>query len=256
MTGERALELQHEDGGDDRAPDGDARVHTNLFRGYNRAMGYRSPRALARFAKVGIVLVLLAQALLLLAIGAEAAVLGVPIEQAPPEDPATGLVGLGMCCSGLTSIGALIASATVFLMWLHRAYSGAQAMGAMLSYSPGYAVGSWFIPFINCVVPMQVVQALDVASARDVELESTFRSPDIVVWWVLWLGSNFIGTVSARLAEHTGTTAALVIECGVLLMRIGAAVLLIRIIGRITDNLDRKANALMPGAVPTAPLTF
>lgn len=199
---------------------------------------------------------LLAEVLLLIALAAQAAALGVPIGQAPTDDPATALVGLGMCCSGLTSIGALIASAMVFLMWLHRVYSGAQAMGATLSYSPGYAVGSWFIPFFNCVVPMQVVQALDVACARDDELESAFRSPDIIVWWVLWIGSNVIGAVSGRLVEHTGSTPALVIEGVVLLMRVGAAVLLIRIVGRITDNLDRKANALMPGAVPTAPLTF
>lgn len=219
-------------------------------------MSYRSPRALARFTKVGIAGVLLTDVMVVVTRGAQAAVIGVPLEQAPPDDPATGIVALGMCCSAIAGLGAVIASATFLLMWLHRAYSGAQALGATLSYSPGYAVGAWFIPFVNCVVPMQVVQALDVASARDEELESTLRSPDIVAWWIMWIGSGVIGAVSSRLTAQIGPTGALAAQCVVALMHVVAGVLLIRIISRITDNLDRKANALMPGAVSTAPLAF
>ena len=63
----------------------------------------------------------------------------------------------------LASTGFLVwlGTATAVLMWVHRAYRNLPALGARdMAYSPGWAVGWWFIPFLNLVRPYQVVREI------------------------------------------------------------------------------------------------
>ncbi|MSP62794.1 MAG: DUF4328 domain-containing protein [Myxococcales bacterium] len=60
---------------------------------------------------------------------------------------------------------AAFASFIVFLVWLHRACAGARSeLGAIMPYSPGWAVGWFFVPFANLVMPYKVMRALKQAS--------------------------------------------------------------------------------------------
>src|SRR5438093_12382214 len=60
---------------------------------------------------------------------------------------------------------AFIPGAFGFLTWLQRAYRNLPALHATeLRYTPGWAVGSWFIPLVNLFAPHQVVSELWKAS--------------------------------------------------------------------------------------------
>src|SRR6202008_4478889 len=48
---------------------------------------------------------------------------------------------------------AVLAMLVIFLCWTYRAMSNVRALGASGVDSPGWAVGCYFIPFVNLVAP-------------------------------------------------------------------------------------------------------
>jgi len=66
----------------------------------------------------------------------------------------------------LTQLVALLAAGILFLCWFHRAYANLRAFGTEgLPHGPGWAVGYWFIPFVNLVRP--ATAARDIWNASD-----------------------------------------------------------------------------------------
>lgn len=80
---------------------------------------------------------------------------------------------------------ALVATATPFIMWMHRAAENAEELGRP-EYSPKDAIIWWFVPLIMLVMPCRVM--------RDIWRESHLnqRQPYLLfIWWAAWLGSGF-----------------------------------------------------------------
>jgi len=96
-------------------------------------------------------------------------------------------------------LGAIV----TFLIWLHRAYSNLSPLRARnLEFSPGWAVGWWFIPFANLVKPFQVVREVYNESDPDVDPYSGFShvpggTPTLIgVWWGTFILSGIAGRIS------------------------------------------------------------
>jgi hypothetical protein len=54
-----------------------------------------------------------------------------------------------------------------FLQWRYRARRGLDRLGATgLTWRPGWAIGGWFIPIANLVIPLLVVNEIDRAGPR------------------------------------------------------------------------------------------
>jgi hypothetical protein len=95
--------------------------------------------------------------------------------------------------SGLETIVAIVAF-IFFLIWTHRLISAIVERGEQPRFSPGFAVGSWFIPFANIVLP---VMALTDAWRR------VLRSgAGLVVGW--WLAYIFFILVDGARGAMTG----------------------------------------------------
>ncbi len=91
----------------------------------------------------------------------------------------------------------------VFCLWIYRSNAALRAAGVYgLNFTPGWAVGWWFVPFANLFKPYQVMRELWDASAPDrVDTESLAkRTPPFALWWGLWIVGNFIDNAAARLA--------------------------------------------------------
>ena len=57
--------------------------------------------------------------------------------------------------------GTFIVTGIVWLLWLHSSYGLLRYLGTKVTrFSPGWAVGCWFVPFVNLVRPYQVVEEL------------------------------------------------------------------------------------------------
>jgi hypothetical protein len=95
----------------------------------------------------------------------------------------------------------------VFLMWLFRIYKNLPALRAeRVDNSPGWAVGWWFIPFINLVKPVQVVREAWTASDPDVDFEMSFLTAVqggapgyMVLWWAAWIISNVLANITTAI---------------------------------------------------------
>lgn len=108
--------------------------------------------------------------------------------------------------NSLLTIFALVATAVAFLMWLHRASKNLRHLGAAdTEYSSGLAVGSFFIPFANLVIPYRAVKEIWVrsdprlAEPGEESWQQSGSSSLLGWWWGLWIVSNFVSQAVFRL---------------------------------------------------------
>jgi hypothetical protein len=102
--------------------------------------------------------------------------------------------------TGVVQLILYIVTAIVFGRWIYRAHKNLPELGARyLRITPGWAVGSFFVPLLNLWVPYQAMRDLAKASSlpRRWELEAT--SPPILIWWILWVIVQFLGNATLRM---------------------------------------------------------
>jgi Domain of unknown function (DUF4328) len=155
---------------------------------------------------------------------------------------------LSLIATGLTAI--------LFLVWFFRAYRNLVRAGIEdLRYAPGWAVGSWFIPFFNFVRPKQIANDIWKASASAGTVGAERRDQlglpaRINWWWGLWIlggvcgaigngaissaNAHAIYTLSALRHERTGVWFE---QAGLVALIVAAtlALLLVRQISRMQD---------------------
>lgn len=88
-----------------------------------------------------------------------------------------------------------LATAVVFLLWLHRAHRNVRMLGVeRLGFSPRAALAAFLVPVVNFVVPVRVVSQLWRASRPETPRGPRWwevRGPMfIVVWWALVVASS------------------------------------------------------------------
>lgn len=148
------------------------------------------------------------------------------------------------------SIGGLAALAiagVAWLVWQHRAHSNLTALGAgELRFTPGWAVGWWFVPFANLVRPAQVMSELTRASdpAYGAVEQADRQTPRIVlVWWLTWVIGGLMSYGIAR--ASTDDLTSLLTRDRVLIASEGlhaiAAVLAIALVRRVQRLQSQRA---------------
>jgi len=86
--------------------------------------------------------------------------------------------------TGLSLLLSFVAIATgiVWLVWQHRAQSNLFAMRAPdLDFTPGWAVGWWFVPVANFFMPFKTMRELSRGSGDN-------RNTVLTGWWASWIG--------------------------------------------------------------------
>jgi hypothetical protein len=149
-----------------------------------------------------------------------------------------------------------IAAAILFLVWIYRAYKNLGALGASgLEYSPGWAVGGWFVPFLNLWRPYQVTAEIWKASDPDAHVsepqawQAAPTSPLVKFWWGLWIVGGIIGGFMLRFAfqepedlEALRSRAFTFVAADAI--EIPAAILAILVVWHITNRQDEKSRRL------------
>jgi hypothetical protein len=85
--------------------------------------------------------------------------------------------------------GLFIVCVIFFLAWFTQAYRNISALGAEhRRYTQGWAIGSWFVPFLNLVRPKQIADDIWRGSDPDVmpERQSDWRGRHVhplLTWW-------------------------------------------------------------------------
>src|SRR5688500_18010935 len=76
------------------------------------------------------------------------------LEDGEPMSAALLFIGI----AALLRIPLFIAVVVFFLIWVYRAFNNLSALKpGNLEFSPGWAVGWWFIPFANLIKPFQAM---------------------------------------------------------------------------------------------------
>jgi hypothetical protein len=106
---------------------------------------------------------------------------------------------------GLAQIGLLIGTAITFLTWVYRAHKNLDSLGVRtLEFTHGWAVGSWFVPFLNLFRPKKVMDEIWHGSG------TLGNAAIIPVWWGCWIFSGIVtrlSTASSRVSPDPGTLA-------------------------------------------------
>lgn len=111
---------------------------------------------------------------------------------------------------GIVYILAFFASGVTFIMWFRRAYFNLHQLVPHLSYSEGWAAGSWFIPILNLFRPYQIMKELfeetkALLKIRNLDYGESPSSSKLGIWWTLWVVSNLIGQFILRASRKAET---------------------------------------------------
>ena len=150
-----------------------------------------------------------------------------------------------------------------FLMWLHRASSNLIGLGYVnQKFSPGWAVGWWFVPIMSFFRPFQVMKEIWKNSHPENKYTSELESdnPSLMYqkdelssdlmgwWWGVWLVSNWIGNVAARMWFRADTTEELIgadiFQLFINGIDIVAVIMLFIIVNQITSNQEIKSQVV------------
>lgn len=95
---------------------------------------------------------------------------------------------------------AIFGSIIVFCFWIPRMARNARALGATgMKISPRWAVGWFFIPIANLVMPYKAMKEIWKASNDPAAWESVKRGAVLPWWWAMFLISGALGNLEARL---------------------------------------------------------
>ena len=160
---------------------------------------------------------------------------------------------------GLLSGGVYITTAILFLIWLHRSSKNVTAFGTgPLSYSPGWVVGSFFIPFANLFLPFRAVREIWQNSfpPEDNRMSAPSTPVSFGLWWGFWIACCIAGNAAFR-AERRGVSDSAVEIAGVIseVLTIVAGLLAFLVVGEIDKRQEETSQRLRLGnfAAPPPP---
>lgn len=168
--------------------------------------------------------------------------------------------------STFAAVGQLVAYVTAiigFLVWFRRAYRNTAGLGASgMRFRPGWAVGAWFVPFLNLWRPKQISNDIWRASDPGLPREATGWQGNEVHglvhwWWALWIVAGLSGNVSTRvylnaetLSEQLDASAvAIIADVGF----VASAVLAMLVVRAITIRQEEREEMLRTTPEPHAP---
>lgn len=128
---------------------------------------------------------------------------------------------------------AFILSVVFVAMWIHRAHANLRAANLDgLEFTPGWAVGWYFIPIANLFKPFQAMRELwNASTGAEYRLEGVAPT-EVKLWWACWIISNLASNVSTRLAWDNdpellqvsaligGVSSAIMLACAFLLLKL------------------------------------
>jgi Domain of unknown function (DUF4328) len=155
---------------------------------------------------------------------------------------------LAWALQSLAGLAAFVFTAAAFITWLYLARKNIVRWGITgLGWGPGWAIGGWFIPFANLVIPKLVVDSVwRGSSASLTDRSAAAGSPGLIwAWWLTFLLSGFAANAYARHQFSVTDDAAYIAGYNSLstIPSIIAAMLAIILVRRVTAMQERRSPA-------------
>ena len=153
---------------------------------------------------------------------------------APEGDPLALSYTVVLVANFVIFIGSVVAVS----MWIHRAHANLHESGmVVLNFTPGWAVGWYFIPIANLFKPFQAMRELWTESHQIRDSFGAQLPGMLGTWWACWIVGNILGNVSTRLSlmgDGSNFQVAAAIGAASTVSLIAAAWFLLQIIREIT----------------------
>jgi hypothetical protein len=177
------------------------------------------------------------------ALGAQAVRLRLELRAAggePVSEDETMVSDMILGLAALPLVLLLLVNLVVWFFWLHRSYSNLRLIGHKVTdHTTRWAVGSWFIPFVNIFSAYQVMKEL---WWRSENANSGFYGPGmpgpgaVAGWWAAYLGSAFLTRLSSRsFMAEMGAHYVTMLDLASSVLDIVSAVLAFLIVRQIRD---------------------
>jgi hypothetical protein len=116
-------------------------------------------------------------------------------------------------CVGLPQALIHLVTGVVFLTWIYRANVNARGLGAEgMTFTPGWAVGYYFIPIMNLWRPFQAMKEIWQASENPISWPSIKPPALLNLWWGLWIVSCVLGNAAFRASFRANSATELIVS--------------------------------------------
>lgn len=102
----------------------------------------------------------------------------------------------------IANLAVLLTCVVVVGMWTYRASANAHSFSDEMTITPGWAVGWYFVPFMNLVRPYQAMREIWLASHFRGNWHGEPGPPILGWWWGLWIITGILGNISWRLSDE------------------------------------------------------
>lgn len=111
---------------------------------------------------------------------------------------------------GIMNLAAFVVTGITFLKWIYRANSNCHGFNAQgMQFSPGWAIGYYFIPFLNLYRPYRAMKEIWKVSDNPADWQNSSGHALLVWWWALWLIAGSLGQASFRMSMKAETISSL-----------------------------------------------
>jgi len=200
-------------------------------------------RGRARAVQICITLLLVLSAITAAALFSVPALTALSERKDPKDAPLLLVAGLGLVVAGCGMFLALAGAAVAFCMWIHRASRIAHLFRPQMEYTPGWAVGWYFIPIANLFKPYQVMRELsqvaDPASDALPDHRSAPVSGIVHAWWACLLVGSVLQNVGGRLDGDLMLIGATINAVGTAIYAV-AGILCLMLVARLTRQLETR----------------
>jgi hypothetical protein len=137
-----------------------------------------------------------------------------------------------------------IALIVLFCVWIHRVNSNARALGAHgMRFSPGWAVGWFFIPIMNLFRPYQIVRELWKAS--DPERVNDWEQIPTPIWLKAWWALCLLSVIGIHLTNPSVTSALIIFLLAFgtvkITAQVGSCLLALRLLRSVNARQEAKS---------------
>lgn len=160
---------------------------------------------------------------------------------------------------GVLELIIYLTTAFCFALWLYRAYDNLRALSPSrpINHTPTLAVGSFFIPFANLIIPYRAVRETWQKSGPPEEAAFSEPSPPATfpIWWLFWLLASIAGNVAMRASfdENVPANNATVISMISSVLYIVAAAFAYLVVDAIDKRQEQTSGRVRIGAYSGPP---
>lgn len=126
---------------------------------------------------------------------------GLSVDAAYAEMP------LPLLLAPLPQLLVLLSCYVIIAFWIHRMAANTRFMvgAGKMEYTPGWAVGWFFIPFANLWKPYQAMKEVWTLNADGERGAGAAAGMLLPLWWFLWLAWNTVSNVAGRMSWRATT---------------------------------------------------